>query len=110
MTAETGSHWHRPGCQTHCLTGHEDQCTRTLAVAMASLDPDQIKMLEVQHVLSNSIETLWRCATAVDEPSAERQSQMQTDLCVKSLRPLVSLSSSFDLPFFNHVARHSGLN
>ncbi len=49
---------------------------------MANLDPDQVKMLEVQHVLSNSIETLWRCSTAVDEPSAERQSRMQTDLCV----------------------------
>jgi hypothetical protein len=70
---------------------------------MANLDPDQVKMLEVQHVLSNSIETLWRCSTAVDEPSADRQSRMQTDLCVSGAHSFFPLSSPFISIVFDNM-------
>ena len=67
----------------------------------AALDADQTRLLEMQQLLSSSIETLWRCSSAVDAPSAERQIALPTDMqsFMLQLRALNELSQHFSADF-----------
>ena len=60
-------------------------------------DADQTRLLDIQQLLSSSIETLARCSAAVDAPTAEKQTQMHSDLGALMLqfRALNDLSQQF---------------
>jgi hypothetical protein len=68
--------------------------------APPALDPNQARLLEMQQVLSSSIEALWRCSQAVDAPSASSPAQLQHDMQQLTIqfKTLTDLSHQFSGP------------